>query len=183
MGLRGSQGRRPPASGSTPALRVDAPFRAETAQKPPAQLAGYHQGYNLNLPLRFMRVKTEKSQFLKFPKDCVGRSAEERQPERRGQEGQMQTRESRYSHVEGSKVASLTPTAWGPQGWVESGNAGGGRCSGGLAVWQGERGQLRQVELGRIEVFSDPSLDGVRAATSPPYPTPYILALSLPSNL
>ena len=95
----------------------------------------------------------------------------------------MQTRESRYSHVEGSKVASLTPPAWGPQGWVESGNAGGGRCSGGLAVWQGERGQLRQVELGRIEVFSDPSLDGVQAATSPPHPTPYILALSLPSNL
>lgn len=79
---------RPPSPCQQPRKRT-APSR--NSAKPSAQQAEYRQGYNLNLPLRFRRVKIEKSQFLKFAKDCVGRSAEEGQRERRRQESQTQT--------------------------------------------------------------------------------------------
>lgn len=68
----------------------------------------------------------------------------------------------------------LDSPAWGPQGWVESGNALR-RGAGGIAVWQGVWA-AEAGGLGRMEVFSVPSVGQGLGAMSPPasHPTPLL---------
>lgn len=70
VGPRGGQrATLTPRAAAPSALRGDAPRPAQRAQKSSAQLAEHHRSDSFNLPLRFMGVEIEKSQFLKFAKD------------------------------------------------------------------------------------------------------------------
>lgn len=106
-----------------------------------------------------MWVEIEKSQFLTFSKDRVGKSVHADRKRARDRRRREPGR-TRCSHPAAPKVASLTFSAQGPSaGWSQGTRAAAGvlGCSqSGGGVW----GQLGRVGLGPTECF--PSWVSVR---------------------